>query len=231
MTRGILVAGIESPLQAAMGAEAGKREGTYAAAVVPNHFAPPVRESAAGDGAVSLEWNPASPLSARALVLAAENRLEHLDLAILVCAPPSLRRPPEQLAPADIETAVNNYIKGWFFLVREIAACFMGRKDTDPPDALALVLSEYRPGAEKGEIADLAGPPVAAAFRALAQGIAVSEAGRPWQSYMFSSDLAEDREFAAFVFKTIEEGGKRASGKWHKYGRFLPFGGPRMGGR
>jgi hypothetical protein len=94
-----------------------------------------------------------------------------------------------------------------------------------------MVLSEHRPGAEKGEIADLAGPSVAAAFRALAQGILASEAGRPWQSYTFSSDLAEDREFAAFIFKTIDEGGKRASGKWHKYGRFPLFGGARAGGR
>ncbi|MDR2517058.1 MAG: hypothetical protein LBC88_06730, partial [Spirochaetaceae bacterium] len=123
MTRGILVAGIESPLQAAVEAEAGKREGMYAAAAVPNRLAPPARGSAADStgtgGGVSLEWNPGSPLSARALVLAAENRLERLDLAILVCAPPSLRRPPELLAPAEIEAVVNDYIKGWFFLVRE----------------------------------------------------------------------------------------------------------------
>jgi hypothetical protein len=158
------------------------------------------------------------------LVLAAENRLEHIDLAILVCTPPSLRRLPEQLAPADIEIAVNEYIKSWFFLVRELTAAFIARRDGGPAGILATVLADRSAGAEGGESPDMMGPSVAASFRALAQGLLVSSAAKPWQCFAFSSDLAEDREFAAFIFKTIDEGGKRAAGKWHKYGKFPFFG-------
>jgi hypothetical protein len=243
MTRGILLAGMESPLAQALGAEAARRVERYAAALIPGKPASPAEgpEGAAGASAppsavIPLDWNPASPISARSLVLAAENRLEHIDLAILVCAPPALRRPPEQLAPAEIEYAVNAYIKGWFFLVRELTASFAARREGSPAGSLVMALADRSAGAEGGENPDLLGPPVAAAFRALAQGLLTAAARSrqskqaglwqtgPWQAFAFSSDLAEDRDFAAFIFKTLFEGGRGAAGKWHKYGKFPFFG-------
>jgi NAD(P)-dependent dehydrogenase (short-subunit alcohol dehydrogenase family) len=243
MTRGILLAGIESPLAQALGAEAARRVERYAAALIPSRPASrtedagessPAGASAPPSAVIPLEWNPASPISARSLVLAAENRLEHIDIAILVCAPPALRRPPEQLAPADIEYAVNAYIKGWFFLVRELAASFAARREGSPAGTLVMALADRSAGAESGENPDLLGPPVAASFRALAQGLLTARSRQPgqaglwqaglWQACAFSSDLAEDRDFAAFIFKTLFEGGRSAAGKWHKYGKFPFFG-------
>ncbi|MDR3338205.1 MAG: hypothetical protein LBT16_13485, partial [Treponema sp.] len=158
MTRGILIAGIESSLSAAIASEAEKRVEQYAAAFIPNKLAAPIRERAAApppeSSLIPLTWNPGSPISARTLVLAAENRLERIDQAILVCTPPSLRKQAEELAPADIDTVVNDHIKSWFFLAKELSSAFKARNG----GTLALVLSDVSTGMEKGEIPDLMGP-------------------------------------------------------------------------
>ncbi|MDR3277075.1 MAG: hypothetical protein LBT11_07725 [Treponema sp.] len=224
MTRGILIAGPESSLTAAIGAEACKRVEQYAAANIPGRFSGPLRD---GEKAPCLEpgpsariplvWNPASPLSARTLTLAAENCLEHVDEAILVCTPPSLRTGPEDLAPADVEAVLNDHLKGWFFLSRELCRMFRDRG----AGTLALVLQEPAPG---GEPADLLGPAVGAAFRAFAQSLLASQPGKAYEVYGFSAESADAADFAAFIFKIIEERGRRNAGKWHKYGRLGIFG-------
>jgi hypothetical protein len=89
---------------------------------------------------------------------------------------------------------------------------------------LALVLSDTGSGSGKDENADIMGPPVAAAFRALAQGLLSASFGKPYQTLAFSTETGEEDAFAAFVFKTIDEGNKRNAGKWHKYGRMGLFG-------
>jgi NADP-dependent 3-hydroxy acid dehydrogenase YdfG len=224
MTRGILIAGADSSLSEAVAAEAGKRVEQYAAAFILNRLSDPVRDRpgpAEGRQArISLDWNPGSPISARTLVLAAENRLDHIDEAIVVCTPPSVRRPVEQLAPADIDIVVNDYIKGWFFLVKELAAAFKARN----AGTLALVLSDAGFGNEKRDAPDLMGPSVSAAFRAFVQGLLAAAPNKPYQTLAFSSETGEDAEFAAYIFKIIEENNKRNLGRWHKYGRLGLFG-------
>jgi NAD(P)-dependent dehydrogenase (short-subunit alcohol dehydrogenase family) len=202
--------------------EAGKRVEHCAAAFIPNRLADPVRERSQAEnaGLIPISWNPGSPISARTLVIAAENRLEHIDEAILICTPPSTRRPVEQLAPADIDIVVNDHIKGWFFLVKELATVFKARN----AGTLALVLSEVGSGSEKGDAPDLMGPSVAASFRSFTQGLLASAPDKPYQIMAFSSETGEDAEFAAFIFKIIEEGNKRNIGRWHKFGRMGFFG-------
>jgi hypothetical protein len=87
-----------------------------------------------------------------------------------------------------------------------------------------LVLSEPA-GGKKDDPVDLAGPSVAASFRALAQGVQAASIGEPYDVLAFSSSEAgEDQAFAAFVFKILEENNKRNTGKWHKFGRLGLFG-------
>jgi NAD(P)-dependent dehydrogenase (short-subunit alcohol dehydrogenase family) len=223
MIRGILIAGLESSLSAAIAVEAGKRVKQYAAAFIPNKLSVPVRERAvaqsAGDSLIPLSWNPGSPISARTLILAAENRLERIDQAILICTPPSLRRQPEELALADIDTAINDHIKGWFFLVKELTAAFK----THNGGTLVLVLSNAGTRTEKGETPDLMGPSVAASFSSFSSGILASSVGKPYTALGFSSEAGEDTAFAAFIFKILDENSKRNSGKWHRYGKFSFF--------
>jgi hypothetical protein len=231
---GLLIAGNESTLSAAIVAEAGKRHELFCAALVPNRLPGPAESRRAapvagtrgepGRGAIPLDWNPGSPVSARALVLAAENRLGRIDEALLVCAPPAVRKSAADLKSADIETIVNDYIKGWFFLAKELAVAFNARGG----GSLALALSGEAEAGGRGDT-DLIGPSVSASFRSFAQGLMASSVDGRYDVFGFSvpaaslgggSDTGDNA--GAFVFKTLEDG-KRNRGKWHKFGSRLSF--------
>jgi hypothetical protein len=228
MTRGILIAGNESTICRAIETEAAKRVEHFALALVPNKLTPkdspprgaPVAAAPGDTARLSFPWNPGSPISARTLMIAAENRLEHIDEAILVCAPPSLRRPAADLLPADIEIMLNDQIKGWFFLVKELASVFRAKK----AGTLALVFSDIGSGGGKDDAPDLLGAASLASFRAFAQGLLSSAFNEPYLTLGFSSSGAGDEaEFAAFIFKILDEGNRKNNGKLHKYGRLNLF--------
>ena len=222
MTRGIFIAGNESVLFSSVAAEVEKRVEQYATALIPNPFPAPekVDTSGSGRGRIPLSWNPGSPISCRTLILAAENRLGQINDALLVCSPPGLYRQPEALVPADIETLVNNQIKGWFFLIRELALNFRSIGG----GTLSLVVPEISSSSGRDSPADLMGASAAASFRALTQGLLSSAAAEPFQILGFSlSEIGQEGTFAAWMFKILDESGKKNSGKWHKYGKFTLF--------
>ncbi|MFP3042310.1 hypothetical protein LQZ19_10895 [Treponema primitia] len=224
MTKGILIAGNESTLSAAIAAEAGKQVEHFAAAFFPNRLPYPLENFQTEKRQPSpLVWNPGSPVSTRAMVLAAENQLGRIDEAILVCTPPAVRKNAEDLKSANIEIIVNDHIKGWFFLVKELAVVFKARQ----AGSLALVLSDTVNGGGRDDT-DLIGPSVSASFRSLAQGLMASSQDEPYGVYAFSVPAGtylgtgEDNNVGAFVFKTLEDG-RRNVGKWHKFGGKLTF--------
>jgi len=222
MTRGIFIAGNDSVLFSSIITEAEKRVEQYASAVIPTTFPVPEKSDDPGSakGRISLSWNPASPISNRTLVLAAENRLGQINDALLICSPPALHRQPKALTPADIEAVVNNQIKGWFFLVRELALVFHARGG----GTLALVTLETSTSNNRDSPVDLLGPPVAASFRSFAQGLLSSSGVEPYNVLGFSlSEAGQEANFATWLFKILDEGSKRNSGKWHKYGKFTIF--------
>ncbi|MDR2376268.1 MAG: hypothetical protein LBD96_07510 [Treponema sp.] len=227
MTRGILIVGNDSLLCAAIAAQAAKRVERFAQVLLPNRFSgqirglrpdspytPPASPAESGSAAISLTWNPGSPISARTLTLSAARQLERIDEAVLICSPPSFRRPAAELQPLDIEILVNDHIKGWFFLVRELAGIFRARRS----GVLALVAPDL--GSGRDDQADLLGLPAAAAFRAFTQGLLASSAAEPYVTLGFSSrETGDDDNFAAYIFRLIDQANKRNSGKWYKYGR------------
>jgi hypothetical protein len=221
MTRGILIAGNESPLFSAAAAETLKRVEQYAAAPIPSPFPPEVQTSSEQDkGKIPLQWSPGSPISARTLILAAENRLGQINDVILVCSPPAMYRPAEALVPGEIENLVNDQIKGWFFLVRELALYFRSRQS----GCLALVVPEILAGGGRDAPADLFGPSAAASFRAMAQGLLTTASNEPFQIFGFSSaEHGAEADFAAWLFKIIDEGSRKNSGRWHKYSKLGLF--------
>jgi hypothetical protein len=224
MTRGILIAGNKSSLSAALEAEIAKRVEHFALARIPNRLPGSVEPAAAGaadEGAIPLAWNPGSPVSARTLVIAAENRLGHIDEAVLVCAPPSIRRAAAELAPEDIEILVNDHIKGWFYLVKELSAVFRARR----AGSLALVFSETGPGGGRDDAVDLLGPAALAAFRAFSHSVLAAAPSEPCLTMGFSSsEPGAEAAFAAFIMKQLDEGNKRNNGRLHKFGKLNLFG-------
>ncbi len=203
MTRGIVIAGSESVLSEAVTAEAAKRVNTVSTAFIQNCFAPEPRAPASfpeGTSVIPLSWNPGSPISARSLLLAAENHLEHVDDALLICDPPAIRKKPGEITPSEIDNLVNNYMKGWFFLIREIILTFRARGKGN----LCLVVNGINSGG-KDDVPDIAGPAVSASFKAYAESVLASSYGAPYRTLGFSSSEAgNESEFAAFIFKIID---------------------------
>ena len=219
-----MIAGNESSLFSTVAAEAVKRVESYAYAIIPNRFyipegVPPPPAEPAGKG-IPLTWTPSSPISARTLVVATENRLGRISNAILVCSPPAVYRTAETLAPEEIEILVNDNIRGWFFLIRELALNFR-RLGTG---SLSFIAPELCPDSgTKNAQTDLLGPSALASFRAFAQGILSSSSNEPFQAMGFTvPESGAKEEFAAWLFKVIDEGANKNSGKWQKYPK-LPF--------
>ena len=221
MTRGILIAGNESAFSRAIEAETLKRAERFTVALIPNRFTGSTKNTAAAnEKRIALDWNPSSPISARTLVLAAENRMEQVTEAILVCSPPSIRSSAAELPLADIEIMINDHIKGWFFLARELAVIFSGRQS----GTLALVYPEISISGSKDDATDFLGPSSLASFRALTHCLLASAHREHYITMGFScSDTGNEAAFAAFIFKYIDETSKRSNGKLHKFGKFSLF--------
>ena len=222
MTRGILITGNESALSRALEAETTKRVQRYVSAFIPNRIAstsmskrePSTEETE--ESRLSLDWNPGSPISARTLVLAAENRLERIDEAILVCSPPSICRSASQLPLADVEVLINDHIKGWFFLIKELTTVFTNRKN----GTLALVYHDNISKAAQDGSVDLLGPSATASFGAFTRSLLAASRSEPYITMGFSGSTGDEAGFAAFVFKNLDEGNRRKNGKLQKYGKF-----------
>ena len=219
MTRGILIAGNESSLYSAITAEAAKRVEFYASALIPNRL--PMRDGGlsprteTAGGALPVPWNPSSAISARTLVLASENRLGQINNAILVCSPPSMFRGMRALEPEEIEILVDDHIKGWFFLIRELCLYFCRTGS----GSLSLIAPETSSGNRNAQ-ADLLGPPAVSSFMSFAGSVLASSVNEPFQVLGFSgSEGAEKADFAEWLFKIIDEGSKKYSGRWNKYSK------------
>jgi hypothetical protein len=235
MTRGILIAGNESSLTSAIEVEASRRVEQYALALIPDRLSGDNAqidlqttrrenfsfESSVGQASVTkartpLDWNPGSPISARTLVIAAENRLEHVDEVILICDPPSVRSAAADLSMTNVEVLVNDHVKGWFFLVKELAAVFRVREK----GTLALVYPETGGSGGKDDAADLLGQAALAAFGSFTRSLLAASSAEPYFTMGFScADAGDESGFAAFIFKQLDENNRRSNGKLHKYGK------------
>ena len=226
MTRGILIAGNESTLLSAVAAEAVKRVESYASAVIPNRFPLPdgvqPAKAASASRAIPILWNPGSPISARSLILAAENRLGQINNAILICSPPAVFKTAGSLAPEEIEILINDHIKGWFYLIRELILYFRrvgsGSLSLAAPEQSAI---EPKAAGGKSIQTDILGPSAAASFRCFANGILASAANEQFLTMGFTgSEAGAEGEFASWLFKIVDEGEKKNSGRWHKHSKY-----------
>jgi hypothetical protein len=117
---------------------------------------------------------------------------------------------------------VNDHIKGWFFLAKELAVVFKARG----AGSLALALADTAGGGDRDDT-DLIGPSVSASFRSFAQGLMDSSREERYDVFGFAVPAGSffgdgGDNVGAFVFKTLEDG-RRNSGKWHKFGSKLSF--------
>ena len=226
MTRAIFIAGNESALSRTIEAEAANRVEQFAAAFIPNRLSGAYAANTTGKPSaaevkprLALDWNPSSPISAKTLMLAAENRLEKIDEALLICSPPSIRSRAAELSLSDVEIIINDQIKGWFYLVKELAAIFTERKH----GTLALIFPDIT-SSGKDDPAEVLGSSALASFRALTHGLLAAAHHEPYITVGFStSETGSETAFASFIFKILDEISPRSSGKMHKFGKFSLF--------
>jgi len=223
MTKGILVAGNDSALLNAVETEVAKRVAQYALALIPNRFSVPrenpsytMSSMSQSKSRVPLDWNPGSAISARTLVLAAENRLGVIDGAILVCSPPSAPCAAADLKPVDIEVLASDHVKSWLFLTKELAAGFKARGQ----GTLALVYPETDGDVDDGDAVDIFGAMAAASFRSLARRLSAAASSEAYVVQGFTGGGAgNEAEFAGFIFRQLDDAKRRVNGKIHKYGK------------
>jgi len=220
MTRGIFIAGNESAISRAVENETVNRVEKYTTAFIPNRLSGTSKSiPAANKKRLPLEWNPASPISARTMILAAENRLEKIDEAFLICSPPSIQGSAADVPLSDVEIMINDNIKGWFFLIKELTAVFRNNKR----GTLALVYPEISMNVRTNDSAGVLDSSCIASFSAITKGLLAGADKEPYITTGFScSKAGNEQAFASFIFKTIDEPDKRPNGKLYKW-RNLPF--------
>jgi NAD(P)-dependent dehydrogenase (short-subunit alcohol dehydrogenase family) len=205
-----LIAGAGRSLVAALAAESAKRGNETALALIPDS-----RPDSGGlpSGVHGpLDWNPPSPISAGALILAAENRVGPLDCAVLACSAPE-RAAASDFSPAGIDFIVNNHIKSYMLLAASLVRRFRSRQS----GTLALVLLEEQ---EAGLLA----APVFSAFRAFANCLLAQsgEGGPRTAAFDCGSRTPADlTEIAGYVFRTLDGNRPSGTGRWFKFNRFL----------
>ncbi len=227
MTRGILVIGNASTLSTAIVAEALKRVQSVATAIVPGEGPAVIKESKTSspvpkNGEIPLHWNPVSPVSARSLVVAAENRLGSIDEAIVLCTPSGLRKRLVELTVSDIDSLVDRQFKSWFYLIRELDNYFRQRKS----GIFSLVCTDYSVTGTPEEVPDLFTPAFTAGIRTFIQSLIQSSGTSSYRTLGFLSTEADDEAgFAAYILKTLDEApsSKRETNRLYKYGKLSLF--------
>ncbi|MCR5217822.1 hypothetical protein [Treponema sp.] len=139
------------------------------------------KEIQSQSGICTFEWNKASALSARNLVLQAENFFERVDEAVLYFDEEFYASSAEKMDAAEISRTCDELILGFEYLATEILSRFE-RKYEDKPFSLVFLLKEgpnlldvlRSPAIKNGTVA-IASPLVAAAaaaFTSFAENIA-----------------------------------------------------------
>lgn len=143
------------------------------------------------NGSYAVVWNRASPISARSLILACENKYDHLDEAVLIFDEPLYASKYGRLSAEDCAVQLDDMIAGYQYLAMEILARFeqkkMGTEDTRPGKLVFLhktnptMCDAVHSPSVRTQTESLSTPLVAssaAAFDAFAQNMAAVSAVR-----------------------------------------------------
>ncbi|MBL8968201.1 MAG: hypothetical protein JNG85_14435, partial [Spirochaetaceae bacterium] len=166
--------------------------------------------SAAPSDSLVLSWNPASFVSASALLIAARNALGELDAAVILSEPGAMRADLLGGKPGEIEAAIQDATLGPALLVRELARRFEARKSGD----ILLLGAEPPEDAPLGPAAALA----AGAFRGLGEGLFVAAERAPYEAYGVSDKGGDPAQAARFAIRLLDERKSGKSGRWLRFG-------------
>lgn len=203
----ILIAGNASRLNADMAHEALSKKYRVMMTTEPGADLPPI-PAGLEEGLQYVEWNRRSPISARFVVLQAQNQELDIDHAVLVYSPPNEKIMAAELSSAFIEEKLDFDCKGFVFLLKELLGYFAKR--------------------QKGSITFLLnnpGPDVLPPMESILEG-AFMNLGESMFAYQGQGDLVlrgiqsrsnQNRQIAEFLIQTIQENHPKNRNKWIKY--------------
>ena len=157
--------------------------------------------------AVLVPWNRRSSASARNLVVSALNSCGRIDDAIVLDVPRASPLPVQDLPASEIERAFDLGLKPALFLVRELLSYFLQEKR----GVLALASFSTRPQESFTPALERS---VREAFKAFAVSTIAGAAESGICANAYQSYGATPEEFALFIDRTLQEKGRKLSGKW-----------------
>jgi NAD(P)-dependent dehydrogenase (short-subunit alcohol dehydrogenase family) len=171
--------------------------------------------------ALVVPWNRRSPVSAATLLGSARNGLTSIDEALILDVPRVSTAPIHELSAADIEKAFDFHLKPAVFLARELVSHFLERES----GVLGLVSFSSR--SQDGFVPALERA-IRDGFKGFASSLLASYSKPAFFMNAFQSYSATAEDFALFIDKTLEEKGRKISGRWFT---FQPKGGLFQGRR
>lgn len=209
MERTLLITGRQSSLTDDLVQEALARKFGVLATYDPEGEEPEVPDGF-GDDLVYIEWNRRSPISARTVMLHAENVADNLEEIYVVYTPEAVSGSFHETQASRIEEVVDRALKGYLFLLREAVSHALRRGGAGVNIVVQDSGSELLPPLE----AAVSGGFLAAARSLMTFYEEESVAVRGFHS----PGATEGREFARYILDTVREKGEKAAGRWNKYG-------------
>jgi hypothetical protein len=154
-----------------------------------------------------IAWNRRSPLSARTVIMETRNIFKTIDEVIIVFSADTGRKEFHDLSLADIEKTVDEDIKGFSFLTREIFGALQRQKK-------GILSFVHYDGA-----AEVLAPLQAAAsgaFRSFASALFAQYQNEPFTMYGYYSSAGESGTFAQFLMSLSSRTEKTAR-RWVKF--------------
>lgn len=161
-----------------------------------------------GSGTLSVNWNRRSPVSAGTVVRMLSNQYKALEHIFLVYIPGLENSPFHELGSASIESTIDEQLKGYTFLIRELLSLIQRKKE------ISLHIIIHTGGAEVLAPQDAA---AAGYIRSLASSLFTFYQNEKIYINGFESSAQVSEDFAGFILKTCTDPSPKANKKWFRY--------------
>jgi NAD(P)-dependent dehydrogenase (short-subunit alcohol dehydrogenase family) len=158
---------------------------------------------------LQINWNGRSVISARKTVLSCVNTFERLDSVVIINETRQDEKPVHELSPVAIEEYIDLTLKGIFFMLREVLACFVRQGS----GVLAMV--NYVP--EDYTLLPLCAA-TAAAFKSATDSLSTLYQNENITINGFECTHEPPERFSRFILQALSGKAGETSGRWYRCG-------------
>ena len=170
----------------------------------------PIELPVEADGVVTASWNRRSALSARSVVLHAQNTFGRLEEAVIVFSPVRESVPFHESSIVSLENRTDAEVKGYLFMIRELVALFQKQRSG------RLVLAVLDPEAEVRSPLEAMS---LGSFTAAAEALASTYRNEPMEVKLCYSRADDPAGYAGFILDSLKAPRpRRPRADWLRYG-------------